>query len=69
MKKNNMLSRAMWLCPVLKKGKGNISSLVIKEEEVSGLRRPTFPVNKMERESTSLLTPRTILELAIYSEI
>lgn len=24
MKKNNMLSRAMWLCPVLKKGKGNI---------------------------------------------
>jgi len=42
---------------------------VIKEEEVSGLRRPTFPVNKMERKSTSLLTPRTILELAICSEI
>ena len=46
MKKNNMLNRAMWLCSVLKKGKGNIESLVIKEEDVSGLRRPTFPVNK-----------------------
>lgn len=69
MKKNDMLSRTMWLCPALKKGKGNIESLVIKEEDVSGLRRPTFPVNKMERKSTSLLTPRTILELAICSEI
>ena len=46
MKNNNMLSRTMWLCPALKKGKGNIESQVIKEEGVSGFRRPTFPVNK-----------------------
>ena len=43
MKNNNMLNRAMWLCSVLKKGKGNIRSLVIKEEDVSGLRRPPSP--------------------------
>ena len=44
MTKNDMLNRAMWLCPALKKV--SIKCLVIKEEHVSGLRRPAFPVNK-----------------------